>query len=88
MSEQPRFLQMVINYWDPNKIDFNIHGKSLRIEVHDIQFITGLSFPREVVNLRVHGDDEGVTVNEYINSYCLPNIEKVEFKSQSSSSGA
>ena len=50
---------------------------SLSIEVEDIYFITGLSRRGEVVNLRSHGPGGGLTIDEYIVVYCLPNMEKV-----------
>ena len=40
---KPRLLQMLVDYWDPYFESFHIDGMSLRIEVEDIYFITGLS---------------------------------------------
>ena len=50
---------------------------SLTIEVEDIYFITGLSRWGEVVNLCSHGPRSGLTIDEYIDVYCYPDIEKV-----------
>ena len=50
---------------------------SLTIEVEDIYFIIGLSQRGEVVNLRSHGPGGGLTIDEYIDVYCYPDMEKV-----------
>ena len=50
---------------------------SLTIEVEDIYFITRLSQRGEVVNLRSHGPEGGLTIDEYIAIYCYPDMEKV-----------
>ena len=49
----------------------------LSIEVEDIYFITGWSHRGEVVNLRARGIGGGLTIEEYIDVYCLPDTEKV-----------
>ena len=43
LRAKPRLLQMLVDYWDPYFESFHIDGMSLRIEVEDIYFITGLS---------------------------------------------
>ena len=50
---------------------------SLSIEVEDIYFITELSQRGEVVNLQSHGPGGGMTIDDYIDVYYLPNTEKV-----------
>ena len=51
LSDKPRLLQLLVDYWDPDSESFQIDGMSLNIEVEDIYFITGLSRRGEMVNL-------------------------------------
>ena len=50
---------------------------SLSIEVEDIYFITGLSQRGEVVSLRSHGPEGGLTIDEYIAVYYFLDMKKV-----------
>ena len=50
---------------------------SLSIEVEDIYFITGLSQRGEVVNLQSCGPGGELTIDEYIDVYCLLYTVKV-----------
>ena len=50
---------------------------SLSLEVEDIYFITKLSRIGEVVHLQDRGLGGGLTIEEYIVVYCLPDMEKV-----------
>ena len=43
LRENPRLLQLLVDYWDPESETFQIDGMSLSIEVEEIYFITGLS---------------------------------------------
>lgn len=43
MKENTRLLEMFIDYWDVEEEAFMIVQMSLRVEVEDIYFITGLS---------------------------------------------
>jgi hypothetical protein len=47
-----RFLQLLVDYRDPDNESFNRDGQPLRIEVEDIYFLMGLSRRGEVVNLK------------------------------------
>jgi hypothetical protein len=40
MRAQVRFLQLLMDYWDPYSESFNLDGQPLRIEVEDIYFLT------------------------------------------------
>ena len=40
LRDQPRILQMFVDYWDPDTKAFQIDGMSLRLEVEDMYFIT------------------------------------------------
>jgi hypothetical protein len=42
MRAQVRFIQLLMDYKDPDSESFNLYGKPLRIEVEDIYFLTGL----------------------------------------------
>jgi hypothetical protein len=42
MRAQVRLLQLLVNYWDPDTKTFKLDGQTLRIEVEDIYFLTGL----------------------------------------------
>ena len=68
---------MLVDYWDPDSETFQLEGMPLILEVEDIYFITGLSRREEVVNLRARGIGGGLTIEEYIVVYCLPDTEKV-----------
>ena len=77
LRAKPRWLQMLVDYWDPDSELFQIDGMSLTIEVEDIYFITGLSRWGDVVNLRSHGPRGGLTIDEYIAVYFYLDTEKV-----------
>ena len=49
----------------------------LKLEVDDIYFITGQSHRGKVVKLRARGVGGGLTKEEYIIVYYLPDTEKV-----------
>ena len=68
---------MLVDYWDPDLESFQIDGMSLTIEAEEIYFITGLSRWGEVVKLRSHGPRGGLTIDEYIDVYYYPDMEKV-----------
>ena len=64
---------MLVDYWDPDTEEYDhLDGMPLRLEVEDVYFITGLSRRGKVVNLRAHGVGGGLTIEEYIVVYCLP----------------
>ena len=73
----PILLQMLINYWDPNIEAFQLDAMPLRLEVEDVYFITRLSRYSEVGNLRDRGVGGGLTIDEYIAIYFLPDTKKV-----------
>ena len=52
MRAQVRMLEMLVGYWDPDQEVFMIDGKTLRLEVDDIYFLTGLSHRGEVVSMK------------------------------------
>jgi hypothetical protein len=43
MRAQVSFLEILVDYWDPNNEIFNLGGQPLSIEVEDIYFFTSLS---------------------------------------------
>jgi hypothetical protein len=56
---------------------FNLDGKPLRIEVDDIYFITRLSHQGKMANLKVRGVGGGMTMEEYITTHYVVDIDKV-----------
>ena len=66
-----------MDYWDPDSETFQLDGIPLSLEVEEIYFITGFSCRGEVVNLRSRGPGGGITIDEYIDVYYVPNTEKV-----------
>jgi hypothetical protein len=74
---QVRFLELLVDYWDPDSESFNIDGKPLWIEVKDIYFFTGLSRRGEVVNLQARGTGRGMKIEEYIDAHYVARTEKV-----------
>ena len=66
---------MFMDYWDLDTKAFMLDGMSLRLEVEDIYLITGLSCRSKVLNLRVRGVGRGLTIDEYIIVYCVPDTE-------------
>jgi hypothetical protein len=77
MRAQVRFLQLLVDYWDPYSESFNLDGQPLRIEVEDIYILTGLLRRGEVVNLKAQGAGSGMKIEEYIDAHCITGTEKV-----------
>ena len=77
LRANPRLLQMLVDYWDPDTETFQLDGMPLNLEVEDIYFIIGLSHRGMVVNLRARGLGGGLRIEDYIAIYYLPNTEKV-----------
>ena len=40
LRENPRLLQLLVDYWDPDSETFQLDGMPLSLEVEDIYFIT------------------------------------------------
>ena len=77
LRENPRLLQLLVDYWDPNSETFHLDGMPLSIEVEDIYFIIGLSHKGEVVSLQSHIPGSEITIDEYIDVYYVLDMEKV-----------
>ena len=75
LRAQPRLLEMLVDYWDPNTEYIQLDGMPLRLEVENIYLIIKLSHQGEVVKLSACGVGGGVTIEEYITVYCLLYIE-------------
>jgi hypothetical protein len=69
MRAQVRLLEMLVGYWDLDSERFILDGKPLRIEVEEIYFLIGLSCQGEVVELKSHGAESGMKVEEYIEAH-------------------
>jgi hypothetical protein len=68
---------MLVKFCDPETEAFNLDGKSWRIEVDDIYFISGLSHRGEVVKLKSWGARGGTHIEDYITTHCVVGIDKV-----------
>ena len=53
MRTQPRLLNALIDYWNPDVEAFMLEGQSLVPTTEDIYFLTGLSRRGEPVNFRM-----------------------------------
>jgi hypothetical protein len=78
MRAQVRFLQLLVDYWDPDSESFNLDGQPLRIEVEDIYFLMGFSHQGEVLKLKDQGAKSGMKIEDYIDSHCIAWIKKVK----------
>jgi hypothetical protein len=78
MRSETSLLQLLIGYWDPNRLLFMVDDKPLPMEVEDIYFLTGLSRWGREANLRGGGRGEAaLTIQEYITIYCEEGTKKV-----------
>ena len=60
-------MQLLIRYWDPNRLLFMVDDEPLPLEVEDIYFLIGLSHRGWEENLRRGGWGEAaLTIHEYI----------------------
>lgn len=55
MRSEISLLQLLIGYWDPNRLLFMIDDEPLPLEVDDIYFLTGLSRQGREASLRRGG---------------------------------
>ena len=78
MRSKTPLLQLLIGYWDPDRLQFVIDDETISFEVEDIYFLTGLS--RRGRELNLHGGgwgDSSLTIQEYITTYCEADTQKV-----------
>ena len=80
LRAQPRLLEMLVDYWDPNTEDIQLDGMPLRLEVKYIYFIIGLSWKGEVAKLQACGVRQGLPIEDYIYFYFLPYTEKIKIQ--------
>jgi hypothetical protein len=76
MRAQPRILNHLIEYRNPNAKAFNLEGQSLNPTTKDIYFLIGLSRRGEPVNLRNFPPGPH-NIEDYIGMYCEVGTEKV-----------
>jgi len=81
MRAQPRMLEMLVGYWDPDVEAFMLDCQPLRIEVEDIYFLTGLS-PRGMVASLKDRNIGGLMVYEYMPYIVLQGQRKLGLKSR------
>ena len=78
MRSKTSLLQLLIGYWDPDRLLFMVNDEPLPLEVEDIYFPTGLSHRGREANLREGGwGDSSLTIQEYITMYCEEGTQKV-----------
>ena len=71
MRFETSLLQLLIRYWDPDRLQFVIDNETIPFEVEDVYFLTGLSRRGWEANLRRGGwGDASLTIQEYITVYC------------------
>jgi hypothetical protein len=76
MRAQPRFLNALVEYWNPDAKDFMLEGQSLTPTIEDIYFLTGLSRIWEWVNLMTFPLGS-FNIEDYIIMYCEAGTKKV-----------
>lgn len=78
MRSETSLLQLLIGYWDPNRLLFMVNDEPLPFEVEDMYFLTGLSRRGWEANLHGGGwGDASLTIQEYITVYCEEGTQKV-----------
>jgi hypothetical protein len=76
MRAQPRLLNHLVEYWNPDAEAFMLEGQSLTPTTEDIYFLTGLSRRGELVNLETFPPGP-YNIAHYIDMYCEAGTEKV-----------
>ena len=78
MRSETSLLQLLIRYWDPDRLLFMVDDEPLPLEVEDIYFLTGLSRQGREANLCGGGWGEvALTIQEYITVYYEEGTQKV-----------
>jgi hypothetical protein len=69
MRAQPRLLNSLVEYWNPDAKYFMLEGQSLVPTTKDIYFLTGLSRRGEPINLRTF-PSRPHNISKLIGLYC------------------
>jgi hypothetical protein len=78
MRSETSLLQLLIRYWDPNRLLFMVDDEPIPLKVEDIYFLTGLSCRGWEENLHGGGQgDASLTIQVYITVYCEEGTQKV-----------
>ena len=78
MRSETSLLQLLIGYWDPDRLQFMVDDEPLPFEVEDMYFLTSLSHRGWEENLCGGGQgDASLTIQEYITMYCEEGTQKV-----------
>ena len=75
LQAQPLLLQRMVAMWDTDSQCFMVRDQTLKIEVDDIYFLTGLSRWGESVYFGGRGGS-GESVDSYVNDLCVSGIHK------------
>jgi hypothetical protein len=76
MQAQPRLLNALVDYWNPDVEAFMIEGQSLTPMTEDIYFLTGLSRIGEPFNLHVFPSGPH-NISELIEQHCEVGTDEV-----------
>jgi hypothetical protein len=79
MRAQVRLLEFLIRMWDPDQKIFNAGAHTLSINIEDIYFLIVLSRRGYHVSL-TSSRGSGLTMSEYCNQYCVPEVERKKGK--------
>lgn len=78
MRLETSLLQLLIGYWNPDRLLFMVDNEPLPLEVEEIYFLTVLSRRGQEENLHGGGQgDASLTIQEYITVYCEEGTQKV-----------
>ena len=78
MWAQPRLLQTIVRYWDPEQGVFDLQGGILEFTDEYIYFITDLSHHGVAMSLIGSGRGGGaLSVQYYVNTYCILGAQKL-----------
>lgn len=76
MRRQTALLDMLVHMWDPDLQVFQVGTHTLKIDIEDICFITGLSKWGSPVVMSGQRSDVEATMDDYIRRYCSPETKK------------
>jgi hypothetical protein len=79
MRAQVRLLEHLVRMWDPDQQVFNVGAHTLKIDIEDIYFLTGLSRRGSYVSL-TGSRKGGLKMSEYCREYCVPEAERQKGK--------
>jgi hypothetical protein len=76
MRAQPRILNALVDYWNPDTEAFMLEGQSLTPMTEEIYFLTGLSRRGEPINFRTFPSGP-LNIAELIGLHCEDGTDKM-----------